>query len=241
MYGWRARIGFICPSMTAETMIQEFPMVAPDGVALALTCLSIQRLERDNIGASLAKLKEATAELARAKVDVIVLGGSPTVTYGGFGFDKEIIRQMNEVTSIPCSTSQTGAVEGLRRLGAQKIALASPFAEDQNQLLKKFLEDSDFTVTAVKSLSLPVIDIGAMPAYQSYQLAKEAFRAAPNADAVYMPCAQMPTFNNIGPLEADLGVPVVTSFQAMLWHVFDMLDLREPVTGYGRLFHTLQR
>ena len=118
---------------------------------------------------------------------------------------------------------------------------SKPFAEDQNQLLKKFLEDSDFTVTAVKSLSLPVIDIGAMPAYQSYQLAKEAFRAAPNADAVYMPCAQMPTFNNIGPLEADLGVPVVTSFQAMLWHVFDMLDLREPVTGYGRLFHTLQR
>ena len=241
MYGWRARIGFICPSMTAETPLQEFPMVAPEGVAMALTCLSIQRLERDNIGESLAKLKDATAELARAKVDVIVLGGSPTITYGGYGFDKEVIRQMNEVTSIPCTTSQTGAVEALRRLGAQKIVLASPFAEDQNLLLKKFLEDSGFTVAAVKGLSLPVIDIGPMPAYTSYQLAKETFREAPDADVIYMPCAQMPTFKNIAPLEADLGVPVVTSLQAMLWHVFDMLDLREPVTGYGRLFQTLQR
>lgn len=241
MYGWRARIGFICPSMTAETMIQEFPMLAPEGVALVITCLSIQRLDRDNIGASLAKLRDATAELARAKVDVIVLGGSPTVTYGGYGFDKEIIRQMNEVTAIPCTTSQTGAVEALRRLGAQKIVIGSPFADDQNQLLKKFLNDSGFNVVGVKGLSLPVIDIGAMPAYASYQLARDAFSQASDADAIYMPCAQMPTFKNIAPLEADLGVAVVTSFQAMLWHVFDMLNLREPVAGYGRLFQTLQR
>ena len=220
-------------------MLQEFPMVAPAGVALALTCLSIQRLERDHIAASLSKLKEATAELARAKVDVIVLGGSPPVTYGGHGFDQEIIRQMSEVTSIPCTTSQTGAVAALRRLGAKQVVLASPFAEDQNLLLKKFLEDSEFVVPSVKGLSMPVIDIGAMPSHMSYRLAKDAFSAAPKADAIYMPCAQMPTFKNIAALETDLKVPVVTSFQAMLWHVFDLLNIREPISGYGRLFQTL--
>jgi len=47
--------------------------------------------------------------------------------------------------------------------------------------------------------------------------------------------------SNIAPLEADLDAPVVTSFQAMLWHVFDMLNLPEPVTGYGHIFQTLQR
>ena len=241
MYAGRARIGFICPSMTAETMVQEFPKVAPPGVALALTCLSIQRLDRDNIGAALLKLKDATAELARAKSDVIALGGSPTVTYGGYGFDQEIIRQMHEVTTIPCTTSQTGAVEALRRLGAKRIAIASPFAEDQNLLLKKFLEDSGIAVVAIKGLGLPVIEIGSMASRASYQLAKQAYRMAPDVDAVYMPCAQMPTFDNIAPLEADLGVPVISSFQAMLWHVFEMLDIREPITGYGRIFSTLQR
>ena len=241
MYGWRARIGFICPSMTAETMVQEFPMVAPEGVALVLTNLAIQRLERDNIGDSLAQLKVAVSELARAKVSVIVLGGSPPVTYGGFGFDKKIIREMAEITSIPGTTSQTAAVEALRRLGAKKIAMASPFAEDQNLLLKKFLEDSGFTVVGVKGLALPVIDIGAMSASASYQLGKDVFRDAPDADAIYMPCAQMPTFRNIAPLETDLGIPVVTSFQAMLWHVFDMLDIREPIHGYGRLFDAPHR
>lgn len=242
MYGWRARVGFICPSMTAETMLQEFPMVAPDGVGLVVTCLSIQRLERDNIGASLARLKEAAAELARARVSVISLGGSPPVTYGGHGYDKEIIRQMSEVApGIPCTTSQTGAVQALKRLGAKRIAFASPFADDQNQLLKKFLEDSGFTVASVVGSGTPLIDIGTLPAHFSYDLAKRAFRAAPDVDAIYMPCAQMPTFRNIAPLEADLGVPVLTSFQAMLWHVFDMLDIRAPIQGYGRIFDTLQQ
>jgi maleate isomerase len=239
LYGWRARIGFIVPSMTAETMLYEFPMVAPPGVAMVTTNLSIQHLVRDNIGKSLELLKAAAAELARAKVDVIVLGGSPPVTYGGVGFDKEIARQIAEVTDIPGTTSQTGAVEALRWLGVRKVIIASPFAEDQNLLLKKFLEDSGFTVVGVKGLGVPLIDIGRMPAAASAQRAKDAFRAAPDAEGIYMPCAQMPTFRNIAPLERDLGVPVVTSFQGMLWHVFEMLRIREPIHGYGRLLESL--
>jgi len=150
MYGWRARIGFINPSMTAETPIQEFPMVAPPGVAMVMAILAIQHLVREDIGKSLDLLKGAAAELARAKVDIIVLGGSPPVTYGGFGFDKEISRQIGEVTSIPGTTSQTGAVEALRKLGVHKLVIGSPFAEDQNLLLKKFLEDSGFKVVGIK-------------------------------------------------------------------------------------------
>ncbi len=239
MYGWRARIGFIVPSMTAETMIQEFPMVAPPGVAMVTTNLAIQHLVREDIGKSLEYLKAAAAELGRAKVDVIVLGGSPPVTYGGVGFDKEISRQIAEVTSVPGTTSQTGAVEALRRLGVNKVVIASPFAEDQNLLLKKFLDGSGFSVVGVRGLAVPLIDIGRMPASASYQLAKEAFRAAPDAEGIYMPCAQMPTFTNIAPLERDLGVPVVTSFQAMLWHVLEMLRIHEPIHGYGRLLESL--
>lgn len=241
MYGWRARIGFINPSMTAETMLQEFPMVAPPGVALVVTNLAIQHLVRDDIGKSLDLLKAAAAELARAKVSVIVLGGSPPITYGGVGFDKEIARQIAEVTSIPGTTSQTGAVEALRSLGVQKVAIASPFAEDQNLLLKKFLEDSGFRVVAVKGLAIPLIDIGRMTASASYQLAKQAFSGASDAEGIYMPCAQMPTFRNVAPLERDLGVPVVTSFQGMLWHVFDKLGIHEPIHGYGRLLESLAR
>ena len=137
------------------------------------------------------------------------------------------------------TSSISDAVEALRRLEARKIVIASPFADDQNQLLKKFLQDSGFEVAAVKGLAVPLIDIGRMPAQASYQLAKDAFRMAPDAQGIYMPCAQMPTFRNIAPLETDLGVPVVTSFQGMLWHAFNILGIREPIRGYGRLLESL--
>lgn len=239
MYGWRARIGFICPSVTAETFLHEFHLVAPPGVALVVINLGIRHLGRDEIGGSLGMLKTVAAELDRTKVDIIVLGGSPPVTYGGFGFDKEIIRQIGEVTSIPATTSQTCAVDALRRLEVQNVVIGSPFAEDQNLLLKTFLEDSGFKIAGAKGLALPVSDIARMPLSASYRLAKETFLLAPDAEGVYLPCALMPTFANIAPLERDLGVPVVTSFQAMLWGVFTTLRIHEPIRGYGRLLESL--
>ena len=239
MYGWRARIGFICPSVTAETFLHEFHLVAPPGVALVVINLGIRHLGRDEIGGSLGMLKSVAAELDRTKVDAIVLGGSPPVTYGGFGFDKEIIRQIGEVTSVPATTSQTCAVEALRKLEVQTLVLGSPFAEDQNLLLKNYLEDSGFKVEAIRGLAVPVSDIARMPVSASYRLAKDAFGQAPDAEGIYLPCALMPTFPNIAPLERDLGVPVVTSFQAMLWGVFTMLKIHEPIRGYGRLLESL--
>lgn len=239
MYGWRARIGFICPSVTAETFLHEFHLVAPPGVSLVVINLGIRHLGRDEIGGSLGTLKSVAAELDRTRVDVIVLGGSPPVTYGGFGFDKEIIRQIGEVTAIPATTSQMCAVEALRKLEVQKLVLGSPFAEDQNLLLKTYLEDSGFKVAGIKGAAVPVPEIARMPVSASYRLAKDAFLQAPDADGVYLPCALMPTFPNIAPLERDLGVPVVTSFQAMLWGVFSMLKIHEPIRGYGRLLESL--
>ena len=36
-------------------------------------------------------------------------------------------------------------------------------------------------------------------------------------------------------LEKDLGKPVVTSQAATLWHALTLLQIDEPVKGYGRL------
>ncbi len=49
MYGWRARIGNISPTVCAEIFPYEFYRVAPEGVTLVTTNLVIrdaQRVER---------------------------------------------------------------------------------------------------------------------------------------------------------------------------------------------------
>jgi len=235
-YGYRGRIGFIAPGSTIETIPIEFYNMAPEGVVIVFTSIGIKRLTREDIEESLKGIEKAAGELARTKVDVIILGGSPPVIFGGFGFDKKIIERIGSLTDIPATTSQTLAVEAFESLGMRKLVVASPFEENQNVLLKRFLEDSGYFVHHIRGLGMERIEYGMLPRGASYRLAMEACRGVEGYDGVYLPCAQMPTVEIIEGLERELGKPVVTSVQAMIWGALRILKISDPITGYGRLF-----
>ncbi|MBI2848623.1 MAG: Asp/Glu racemase [Chloroflexi bacterium] len=240
MYGWRARIGFISPgSVVNETTTGEFYQIVPEGVGLVAINLGIRNLTDKDIGTAMGGVYEAAQELARQKVDIIVLGGSPPVIFKGHGYDQELIREMERITHRPATTSQTAAVDALQSLEAEKIAVASPFDDIQNQRLKTFLEDSGFDVLSIKGLALPMVEMPTLPLSTSYRIAKEVFREAPTADALYIPCAAWPVVENIETLERDTGIPVVTSIQAMIWKALSLLKIGEVNEGYGQLFETL--
>jgi len=239
MYGYRGRIGFIAPGSTIETVPVEFYKIVPDGIVIVFTSIGIKRLTKEDIGEALKGIETAAEELARTKVDVIVLGGSPPIIFGGYGFDKKIIERIRAVTDISGTTSQTLAVDALNALGIERLVVASPFGESQNSLLKRFLQDSGFRVTNVVGLDLPRIEYGMLPRDASYKLAMQACEGIDDFDGVYLPCAQMPTVENIHKLEKELGKPVVTSVQAMIWGALKIMGVSETITGYGQLFSTL--
>jgi maleate cis-trans isomerase len=45
----------------------------------------------------------------------------------------------------------------------------------------------------------------------------------------------MPTLPVLEMLEQDLGKPVLSSASAMMWHALRLADVRQPISGYGRL------
>jgi len=235
-YGYRGRIGFIAPGSTIETIPIEFYKIAPPGVTIVFVGIGIKRLTKEDIEESLKGIEQAASELARTKADVIILGGSPPVISGGFGFDRKIIQRIGTVTDIPATTSQTLAVEAMKGLGIKNLVVASPFGENQNVLLRKFLQDSGFVVHGIKGLNMERIDYGSLPRDASYKIAKEVCKDVKDFDGIYLPCAQMPTMEIIDRLEKELGKPVVTSVQAMIWGALRILKVSDPVEGYGRLF-----
>jgi maleate isomerase len=239
-YGYRGRIGFIAPGSTIETIPVEFYKVAPQGVSIVFVSIGIKRLTKEDIDESLKGIEQAAAELARTKADVIILGGSPPVIAGGFGFDKKIIARIGNVTDIPATTSQTLAVEALTLLGVKNLVIASPFGDDQNVLLRKFMQDSGFLVHAIKGLNMERIEYGMLPRDASYRIALEACKGVGDYDGIYLPCAQMPTIEIIDLLEKELGKPVVTSVQAMIWGALRMTHISDPISGYGQLFSILR-
>jgi maleate isomerase len=57
-----------------------------------------------------------------------------------------------------------------------------------------------------------------------------------NIDAVCLLATDMQTFPIIEPIERELGLPVVTSNQALLWASLRALGVTDKIPGMGRLF-----
>ena len=55
------------------------------------------------------------------------------------------------------------------------------------------------------------------------------------AEACFISCTAIRSAGLIAPLEAELGMPVLTSNQAMAWHATRRLGLPDAVPGFGRL------
>ncbi len=69
-----------------------------------------------------------------------------------------------------------------------------------------------------------------------YQEVKKAYSKVGDVDGIWLPGAAMPSVAVIDPLERDLGLPVVSSKQAMIWASLREARVKDSVSGYGQLF-----
>jgi len=236
MYGWRARIGKISPSRS-DTFTYEFYKIVPEGVVLVLSGFTIFNLVADDIEKAAGRIEASALDLARVGVDFIIAGGGVNLfSQQGPGSDREAIKSIEALTKTPATTSITADMEAFTHLALKKLAVATPFKEERNRPLKKFLEMSGFSVLGINGLGIQeTANIAKVPSFEVYRLAKKTFFQAIGADGIFIPCSRWATIEMIDKLEQDLGVPVVTSTTAMIWKAFDRLNIKESIKGYGKL------
>ncbi len=239
MWGWRCRVGLIYPAVVAETLLTDFFRIAPEGVTLAMTQLSIQILHESDITRANSEIDRAVSYLAARNVDCIVAAGAPIVRNLGLGADAELIEKIESETGIPATTSQTAAVQALRQVGAKRVAVASPYHEDQDLKVRVFLEGSGFEISTISGLKRDVAEIHNISLGDAYHHAKRTFFADPTADAIYAPCGHF-TVPDVPSLERETGVPVITSTMAMIWGAFSLCNVRDAgLAQHGRVFGEL--
>ena len=234
-YGWRARIGMIVPGIVDETASKQFYRMAPAGVTLVKTSLSVRDLTVDDVTTALARVEDAARELGRRNVDCVLVGGSPTVLIDGFGSDKQLAERAARAAGVPACAAQTAAVEAMSCLGMRKLAVATPFNAEFNARLKDFLEQSGFTVRCIRSLGVRYQDLMRTPLQAGYELGRRCFAEAAGADGIYFPGAPFPIVDVIETLERELSTSVVTSLQASLWKGLALAGAAVPIHGFGRL------
>lgn len=238
MYGWRGRMGHVSPGVHESGV--DFDHVLPEGVTIVTITLNIQNLVEAEFERAFAMMEQGALILAREEVGAITLGGDPIFTYKGPGSHQKIVDAVYAKTGIPTSTNISASMDALHSLGIKRLAVATPYTPERNEALRRYLEGSGFEVLAIKGLGITRnLDIGRVPFRASYQVAAEVFRKAKQAEGIYIPCPRWPVARNIDPLEKDLGVPVVSHFQAVTWFGLKALGIREQIKGYGTLLERL--
>lgn len=239
MIGWRAKVGHVAPSR-GDILVYEFYRILPEGFLLLNTTGTIRRLVDDHLEKQLARIEEATVDLAQTGAEFIIIGGSPMFTKLGYGSEKEIGSRLSARAGVPVAPGITCEVEALRHLGLKKLVVATPHEDLLNERMSRYLSAAGFEVLKIGGLGIQLNSaIAEQSEYAAYKIAKKLYLEAPQADGIFIPCPRWPTASCIALLEEETGKPAVSSSLANIWYSLHRLHVRVEVRGYGRLLGTL--
>ncbi|MFC4949717.1 Asp/Glu racemase [Pseudonocardia sp. GCM10023141] len=126
-----------------------------------------------------------------------------------------VLRRTMLDMGAPAACTTSGAlIDALRLLGISRVAVATPYIPAVTRRLVSYLAEHGVRTTACQGLGL----LGQIWRV-SYAEIVEIVRAADNddAEALFISCTNLPTYDIIAPLEAALGKPVLTANQVTMW------------------------
>ncbi len=235
MYGHRARIGYTSPPAATEVFPYEFYRIVPDGVTLALTTLAIRELTAEEVDRSREITLEAARHLAEAGVDLVVFGGVPiNLSRGAEALASEVADTARAI-GVPVTSSIEAQLAALKALAASKVGVVHPFGTDHDSMYDDALRGSGMEMVACEAAGLRAAALGRTPSTTPERLARALAAANPAIDTLYFPCPHWAIVEIIDPLEAELGVNVVTALQAIVWRALRRCGVDDRIDGYGRL------
>jgi maleate isomerase len=240
MYGYRARIGYTSPPIVTEVFPYEFYKMAPAGVTLVLTTLMVARHtpESGEAEESWQHSLRAAHEMARAGVDIIVLGGAPVVYGGGGAKVRSKIEDLSSELGVPVTDSGTAYHHADLALGAKNIGAityASAPGTQHHLPTPGNPEREASHQMATKYAGRDFIDVGRIDSEVPMEMARELKREHPEIDTIHLGSPHWACGAIIEPLEQELDVNIVQGSQAILWRALRSLGIDDRIDGYGRL------
>jgi arylmalonate decarboxylase len=178
----------------------------------------------------------AAEHLAGLGVDAVMVIGTSLTFYRGADAHDELMEKLRAATGLPVSTMSQAVVDGLRSFGAQRIAVATAYADEVNDRLQAFLVAKGFEVLSLEGFGL--FGFGEPDTKSEADiiaLGSKVCAAAPAADGLLISCGGLRTLGVAKPLEQRHDIPVVASTQAAFWAALRLVGESGRVAGRGRL------
>lgn len=255
-WGWGARIGILVIHKDPVPEAEMWAM-APPGVTLHAARFESPRRRGQDFGDGAALAVAESPDVARGleffgqlELDVICLCFGSASFLGGTGFDAAFAARATAMAGgTPVTTAATAMLDAMRATGIGHPLLVSPpwFTSTSGAAAERYFAAAGVELAGTLRFDLgpgwrrmqtfEVYDNGGHWFVQPHEVYRQVRRSfPPTADGVLIPGSGFRALEAVGMLERDLGVPVVASNQACLWHCLQLAGIHSVVSGCGQLF-----
>jgi len=236
--GTRATLGVIVLE-TDETLEPEFArMTDIDGVALYHSRIPMVPAVNAETLAQMESDLPASARLFPPSLDFDVIGYGCTSASTVIG-SKNVARAVQSVFPNARVTNPLAAIiAATQSLGAKRLGFITPYVPAVSLRMRQALEKSGFEIASFGSFEEGDDRVVARITESAITAAAVKVANAAPCDAVVIACTNLRCLRVIPRIEAQIGIPVISSNQAMGWHMLRLSGVNEPISDFGKLFLT---
>ena len=231
------RIGLIIPS--ANIIIEpELYRVIPKSFSIHITRIPIMKSSSTNIRRMNEFIKDAVQLLLHAQVQLMIYACVSGSFVEGIQGEKAIRQKIETLSNLPTLTASMALVNTVKYFNFRKVLLLTPYPHKIHLLAKNFFEENKIEILDHKTLNITdSIAIGKTSIEEVYSLAKSFDNK--DAESLIISCTNLKTMDIISQLENELGIPVITSTQSILWQSLKRFHYKGKIKRYGRIFKML--
>ena len=141
-----------------------------------------------------------------------------------------------EVSTRAVTNPLSATFAAFEALGVKKLGIVSPYMQAVADAMRDTFEAQGYTVPATLTFGEAAeARVARIDPASIFEAGLEV-GARPGVEAVFLSCTNLRTLDVIDALEARLGVPVVSSNQALAWHMAQLAGASASADAPGRLF-----
>jgi len=234
--GTRANLGVIVLE-TDETLEREFGRIMDrDGIALYCSRIAMVPEIRPETLMRMEQDLPSSARLLPPALNFDAVGFGCTSASTVIGSDKvaEAIRTVCPGAQV--TDPLAAIIAAGRSLGARRLGVVTPYLPEVSARMREKLEEAGFEIAGFGSFEEGNDRVVARITETSILAAVAAVASEAPCDAVVVSCTNLRCLNVIPQAERMTGLPVISSNQALAWHMMQLAGVTDPLPEFGRLF-----
>ena len=169
------------------------------------------------------------------KLDCVAYGCTSGTVAAGYKSIKEKINLAKPEAKV--TTPITSAVKALNVLGINKISIFTPYTKQINESMVSYLVKENIIINSLTYFDIDSdLDIGKVDEGYLFEVLSKI--DLEDSDALFVSCTALPVLSIINKLEKKLNKVVLSSNQTLIWDSLNVINYKEKIEGFGKLFNS---